>query len=92
MHVSDAWTPPFVREGDSYLMTRFQAQKFKPQTMLILNKCRMYLNIITVANITNPYGTHVDKYINMGKRHRTSNLKWPAAQYQALGIEPSGRN
>ena len=58
MHVSDAWTPPLVRERDSYLMAQFQARKFKLRTMLILNKCRMFLNILTVADITNPHGTH----------------------------------
>ena len=77
MHVSNAWTPPLVREGDSYLMPQFQARKFKPQTMCILNKCRMYLNIITVADITNPHGTHVDRNILLGKKQRSSHLKWP---------------
>ena len=62
MQVSDAWTPLLVREGDLYLMTQFRAKKFKPQTMFILNKCRMYLNIITVADIKNSHGIHVDKH------------------------------
>ena len=72
MHVSDAWTPPLVRVGDSFLMDQFRARGFKPHTMYILNKCRMYLNIITVADITNPHGTHVDRNILLEKK--TQNL------------------
>jgi len=77
IHVSDAWTPPLIREGDSYLMAQFQSRNFKPKTMHILNKCRMFLNVITVADITNPHGTHIIKDTLVGKKHRTSHLKWP---------------
>ena len=37
----------------------------------------MYLNIITVADITNSHGTHVDRNILLGKNQRSSHLKWP---------------
>ena len=45
--------------------------------MHILNKCRMYLNIITVADITNPYGTHIVNKPLHGTKHKLSHLQWP---------------
>ena len=58
-------------------MNQFRARGFKPRTMHILNKCRMYLNIITVADITNPYGTHIVNKPLHGTKHKLSHLQWP---------------
>ena len=81
IHVSDAWTPPLIREGDSYLMAQFQSRNFKPKTMHILNKCRMFLNIITVADITNPHGTHICKDILVGKNTENHTLNGLVVQH-----------
>ena len=45
--------------------------------MHILNKCRMYLTVITVVDITNPNSTHISKWDINNTRKRTSHLQWP---------------
>ena len=75
--VSDAWTPPLVRKGDAYIMDKFRTRGYNNRTMAILNKCRMYLHIITVADIVNPHGTHVSHWAIIGARTKQSHLRWP---------------
>ena len=91
MHVSDAWTPPLIRVGDSFLMDQFRARGFKPHTMYILNKCRMYLNIITVADITNPHDTHVDRNILLGKNSEPPTSTGHSVQHLPLETGPHGK-
>ena len=58
-------------------MDRFHSRGFNNRTMFILNKCRMYLHVITVADIVNPHGTHVSHWSLIGERKKQSHLQWP---------------
>ena len=69
--------PPLIRKCDSYIIDRFHLRGFNNCTMSILNKCRMYLHVITVADIVNPHGTHVSHWALIGERKKQSHLRWP---------------
>ena len=58
-------------------MDRFHSRGYNNRTMAILNKCRMYLHIITVADIVNPHGTHVSHWALIGEKTKQSHIRWP---------------
>lgn len=66
-HISDICAPSEVHHGFKYVMKTFHARGFKPHIMHTLNKCRMYLFVITVEYIANPHGTHIEKEANQDR-------------------------
>jgi len=50
---------PLQRRNDQPIMEAFQKAGVSIQTLRILNKCRMYLNVITVSDITDGYGESI---------------------------------
>ncbi len=63
-------------------MDFFLSLKYKPKTLQILNRCRIYLQVITLADITSADGTQIIPQTLKGHRlaDRKSNLKWPKQQ------------
>jgi len=51
-----AWTIPPMRMNDRYLMQDFAEQDFPTHKLLKLNACRMYLQVTTLAEITDHTG------------------------------------
>lgn len=77
MRIRNAQTPLVVHHGDTFLLKEFNSRGFKPRIMYILNKCRIYLHIITVADIANPHGTQIEKWAIKGRRTKHSHIQWP---------------
>ena len=50
---------PFIRKFDSCIMDHFAQLKVKLHDLYHLNRCKIYLHIIIVADITLVYGTHI---------------------------------
>jgi len=60
MEVDSVDIPPTQRQGDFHLMDRaVQSRVFKAAALRRINYCRLYLNAVTVADITNASGTAV---------------------------------
>ena len=60
---------PLQRERDLYLMDYIlQDPSFKPTHVRRLNYCRMYLQALTLADITTPSGNYIDSAKYHGQR------------------------
>jgi hypothetical protein len=77
--IADHWLPVSQRQGDKFLMELFHHQSHPSTIISILNRCRIYLNVITVADIVSADGTHILPWVKQGHRHkdRHSTLNWP---------------
>jgi hypothetical protein len=78
-HYSRAWIPNLPREKDTFLMELFQSYRLNTQEMRILNKCRIYLQVLTLSDITSADGIYILPEVKAGHppADRTSNLHWP---------------
>lgn len=70
---------PLQREKDEYLMKLFEASKASPAEMASLNRCRLYLQVVSLADICEADGTTVKANIWEGSPARATRvgLKWP---------------
>jgi len=75
------WTPPLQRDHDSYLVDIILASDFSNSEQRILNEWRMYLNLITVADVATSNGMNLSTDIFYGWKspERSSTLQWPIA-------------
>jgi hypothetical protein len=73
------WIPSITRDGDLCLMDYFISQRLLHRTLSVLNSCRVYLQVITLADITSADGRYILSEAKAGTciPHRTSNLDWP---------------
>jgi len=53
------WTIPPSHLHDHYLMTDFVNARLTPKTLQVLNKCRLFLQVTTLAEVTNHASTHI---------------------------------
>ena len=66
------------RENDLYLMEAFEAQGYQKKHLLLLNKCRLYLQVLTVSDIMNGKGNGFTRAFLCEKDHQPRNhYKWP---------------
>lgn len=74
IHISDAWNPPPVRDSDNFLTDQFRARGFNYHT-------------ITLADTTNPHGTHIKNGLSLGVLAAPLTWNGPAAliQYPMIG-------
>ena len=73
------WIPQIQREDDQILMDTF-IQHCPKKDLESINQCRIYLQAITVADLTNEEGTQITKEawnVRMGKNFKKSRIKWP---------------
>jgi hypothetical protein len=76
--VKDLWITQPVRESDSILMDDFRnAIKLSEWEWAKVNSVRLWLRSLTVADITNPPGRHIEAWARVGNRRLESNLSWP---------------
>jgi hypothetical protein len=73
------WIPPIARDGDLCLMDYFISQRLPHRMLAILNLCRIYLQVITLADNSSAYSRYILPEAKAGLciPHRTSNLDWP---------------
>jgi len=66
------------REGDKFIMEEIIKQGYDKNKLIRLNKCRTYLQVITLADISNGEGNKISKNFLDGKRDpaRRSKFKW----------------
>jgi hypothetical protein len=61
IEVDDPGIPPPQRQHDSYLMDHIlQSKKFTPAQFRRLNYCRLYLQAVTISDITTNAGLQLD--------------------------------
>ena len=72
------FVPPLQREHDAYLMEIAMASgKFTKAELVILNQCRIYLQVVTVSDICNAAGTKILPSFLKGKLHSNqSKANW----------------
>ena len=75
--ITGAWKPPLVREGDRNIMEDMIALHLRPEYLRMMNNCRLYLQIVTLADITDPTGAKIEEWAWNGIRERSSTLSWP---------------
>ena len=70
---------PLLREGDQFLMPLFQHPNFLDNERYIINKCRIYLRILTVAEMTSGNGKMINVSIWEGTQPHTNlqGYDWP---------------
>ena len=74
--------PLQARAGDVFLMEAFSAQGYSNNQMLILNRCRLYLQVLQLSDIMTGFGNGFTEAIR-GQRDKQRNIsyKWP---FQAI--------
>ena len=61
------YIPPKQREHDSYIMDHIlESNHYSPAEIRKLNYCRLYLNVVTVSDLTKPDGVTIDEAILSG--------------------------
>jgi len=67
------------RENDMGLMEMFVNEGYRNDELILLNKCRMYLQVLTVSDVVDGDGTHLCPITTTGKLYkgRHSKFKWP---------------
>ena len=59
--ISNQWTPSKQRKHNKFLMLTFSQYTNDRESFRILNNCRLYLQIFTLADITSSEGTKILK-------------------------------
>ena len=78
MWIEHQWTPQLQRQNDQSLMKAFSLDgKATHQQKLIANLCRVYLRVITIAELANEKGTMIPGNRMNGKWRAQSSLEWP---------------
>ena len=73
IEVDDPGIPPKQREGDEYLMNMIlESGQFTNLEIRRLNYCRLYLQAITLSDITDATGTQLDMSKRTGEMSRYS--------------------
>ncbi len=77
--IDNHWLPSIQRNHDFLLMEGFLREPNNKSTIIILNRCRLYLQVLTMSDITSADGRYILPGIKEGHRHndRKSTLNWP---------------
>ena len=79
LEIGSEFVPKLQREHDSFIMDAvlLAGEMFKPAEIRMVNYCRMYLRVSTVADISNAAGTHIDLGMYKGAESAiNTNSKW----------------
>jgi hypothetical protein len=63
------WTPTCSRVGDMFLMDYFLSCNLKTNVLRILNRCRLYLQVLTLSDITSADGTYILPAVKNGEKN-----------------------
>ncbi|KAL7554122.1 hypothetical protein ACHAWF_018192 [Thalassiosira exigua] len=76
--IESAWRPQLQREGDESFMERFcQVYGTTPRQLKKVNQVRLYLRVITIADLAHPSGKYIADGMLTGNWQGGSDLKWP---------------
>jgi len=60
MWIEDAWQPKLQRIGDESIMEHFsQIPKITKVQLKLANSIRLYLRVVTIADLTDPQGISI---------------------------------
>ena len=78
IQLDDPCVPQPQRENDQYIMDIiFRSAQFKPVEIRKLNYCRLYMNVVTLADITKPNGLNLDPCLSKGNLSLlSSSTRW----------------
>ena len=80
LRIPNIWTPSPQRQNDSFLMTHASETYNKgTATLKKINRCRLFLKVTTLSDITDATGRYIESNIWKGQRptHRTTTLNYP---------------
>ena len=83
LRIPNAWTPSPQRLNESFLMEHATRQFTNGAAKLQkINRCRLFLKVITLSDITDATGRYIENHIWKGQRptHRKTTLNFP--QYE----------
>ena len=82
LELSTQWIPSLARIDDIALMEHFVNVGYPASQLAQLNRCRLYLQVITLADIVSADGSFIlpDAFIGVPLSDRKSALKWPNQQ------------
>lgn len=70
--------PPLQRERDGYLMELFQAEGYTRAELIKLNKCRVYIQALTLCDLMTGYGDAFTKTYQVYRdTQKRNNFTWP---------------
>jgi hypothetical protein len=80
--ITNQWLPTLPRHADIALMDHFVHQGYKASQLTRLNRCHIYLQVITLTDIASADGTCIipDVFIGLPLTDRKSTLQWPSQQ------------
>jgi hypothetical protein len=70
------WKPLRGRKGDVALMEVFANKKITAKEMKDINRCRMYLKVFHLSDVTDIDGRRIEAWVIKGKRDGTRSSKW----------------
>jgi hypothetical protein len=70
-------TLPLHAANDVYLMQSFADAGYRNHDLIVLNQCRMYLKVISLADLVTADGVSITQDAYNGKRNRVRDLGWP---------------
>lgn len=77
--IEDKWTPRLQRQRDASLMEAFaRLEWMTPLKLERLNSVRLYLRVVTIADLADEGGTYIPDGMLCGDWQAGSDLHWPA--------------
>jgi hypothetical protein len=82
IQTTGTWKPLRGRKGDVALMEVFANNFFTAKEMKDINRCRIYLQVFYLSDVTDITGHHIEAWVIKGKRDgtRSSMWEWPIHQ------------
>ena len=78
MWIEDSWVPSLQRGGDESIMDRFTSiVGITPRELDKVNQVRLYLRVITIADLVHPSGGYIPDDTLTGEWRAGSDLLWP---------------
>jgi hypothetical protein len=77
--MSKAWLPPKPSGNDLNIMEYLVSQKFSPKQLIRLNRCRLYLQLLSLSDMVSADGKQIISSVLEGRQlvDRRSSLEWP---------------
>ncbi len=73
IELDTSFVPELQRTNDFYLMDHaLWCNKFNAKQLEMVNNCRLYLQVVTAADIVLPNGTDIDEWMRQGTLHPDS--------------------
>jgi hypothetical protein len=85
--ITGLWAPTKARQGDTALMDEFLKQDTTDAQMKDVNRCRIYLQVFHISDITDLADNTIEEWAKRGKRqsNRTSKWNWPVKKMLPAG-------